>query len=575
MADPRIIGPYQILARIASGGMGTVYHAYNPIEKREVALKVLRGDRSDDATFIKRFQREAAIMAELQHPNIARVYEVGHIDGYYFIEMEYLPGGNLSTEIKQIAAAGQAMSVPHALEITRQVAAGLMMAHERGLVHRDIKPSNILISNDGRYVLSDFGIVWYSDMTHFTKTAQVMGTPEYMSPEQCQALEIDARSDLYSLGCVLFEMLTGYPPFTAEAPLAVTLKQVQESPKPVHEVRPDVPRNVSQMLSKLLSKQPRQRYQNAQTLIHVIERIFDPDANPDAPIPIDNWLSTTFMQRPPAKVLLGIAAALALIIGMVGLLMGYAASSSQANPTANSGNVVPTQPTDANATPTMAIVEAPMPSPASVAAPTPAPTPTPAAVLTVSATFVNVRLGPDLRFAQLGQLAQSEVATVTGTSADGEWFQIVFVPGPQGVGWVKHEQNGRKLVEPNGQVANIQSIIIPTLTPWRSPAFVCPRPGVGQIVFPAHGEQVINQLAVYGTADIEDGGYGKIELRQDGGWQFVGEFRSDKPTVSLLAQLAPRAFARLKTGVTQLRMVIVSKSGQETDTCLSAIDVVR
>ena len=569
MADPQQIGPYQILARIASGGMGTVYRAYNAFAAREVALKVLRSDRSDDPDFVRRFEREADIMAELRHPNIAQVYEVGHVDDYYFIEMEYMPGGNLHSEIKSLRSAKQRMSMTQALDILRQISSALEFAHGRGLVHRDIKPSNILISADGRYVLTDFGIVWYSDATQYTKTSQVMGTPEYMSPEQCQALPIDARSDLYSLGCVLYEMLTGEPPFTAEMPLAVTLKQVQEIPNTVTNLRSDIPPRISELVLKLLAKAPRLRYQSATQLIAAIDRILNPSSAPESSRPNLFHLAHTNLSGKRSSVALAVIGACVLLsVGLV-LLIGSASGSSNAAATpavvAKDTAAAPAVASDATATPAAAVQ----------ATLTVAPSPTPAAsaLLTVTNDVANVRAGPSTRYDKLGELKQGQVFTVSGKSVDGEWLQIEFAATAGGKAWVKRQDGPNKLVQPNEAAQAASVIIVPTLPPQSLPAPLCPNPAAAFITFPQQGSTVRQELIVYGAADVPEAGYGKVEIFKNNEWAFVSKFYDDKGYGSELGRIRAPEFSSLNSGVLRVRLVTVDRVGQEIGKCLVSVVV--
>jgi len=622
MAEPTQIGPYQILARIASGGMGTVYHALHTEANREIALKVLRTDRSDDPDFIKRFEREANIMAELRHPNIAQVFQAGFIDegilgAVYFIEMEYLPGGNLHTELKNLRAAGQYMPIGRALNITRQITAALDFAHRRGLVHRDIKPSNILIGNDSqgrlRYVLTDFGIVWYSDATQLTQTSQVMGTPEYMSPEQCQAQNIDARSDLYSIGCVLYETLVGDPPFTAEVPIAVTFKQVQDVPQPPSAIRSDVPESINDLVLKLLAKQPRQRHQNARQLLESIDRIVrieplvgfepgDPTTIVDEPAVVNSsatagvptpsrttpkWVSprrpkstvvgqvqNLWVGRPSVRTVLLLLGLLIVAIVVV-VLIGNAASSMapipEPTPTVVAGLA---ETAEAAAAPTM------QPTLLPESEPTLAPTPTvtesepliSAPVLTVTADFVNVRNGPDIRYASLGQLEQGQVLDVVGRSEDGQWLQISYPAAPDARGWVKIALDDVQLVQPNEAVNLVPVAAVPTLPPINFPAPVCPNPFSAGITSPQHAETIAGQLLIYGNAEVPDGGYAKMELRQDAGWQFIGEVRVTTRG-GLLGRIQPAYFSSLRSGLALLRLVVVDAVGQEIRQCQIAVAV--
>ncbi len=272
MADIQQLGDYEILRRIATGGMGTVYLARHNGTRREVALKVLSAQMSEDPEFVARFQREVQATAALRHPHIVQVYDTGTIDGQRYLAMEYLSGGNLQQELVQLTIKNQQMPMAQALQITRQIASALEYAHKRGLVHRDIKPSNIMIAADGRYVLTDFGIVLTQGGTKLTRNVETIGTPEYMSPEQIQGRVPDRRSDVYSMGIVLYEMLAGIAPFKAENTLAVLYKHVHEQPPTLARVRTDLSAPVVNLVSRAIAKKPEDRFQSAQDMIHGLDR---------------------------------------------------------------------------------------------------------------------------------------------------------------------------------------------------------------------------------------------------------------------------------------------------------------
>lgn len=258
--DPLIgqsLGQYQIVELIGKGGMATVYRALQPALGRSVAVKVLPPVLAADETFVARFRREAMVVAGLAHPNILPVYDFGAFNGYLAIIMMYVLGGTLRARL------GEPMPVTTAVRIAGQVAEALSYAHERGIVHRDVKPTNILMARPDWALLADFGIAQLADRRTLTLTGGKIGTPEYMSPEQAAGDPVDARSDLYSLGVVLYEMLTGRVPFTAPTTLA-TLQQHLHAPlPPITSIRRDLPPGLVEVVNRALAKAPAARFASA------------------------------------------------------------------------------------------------------------------------------------------------------------------------------------------------------------------------------------------------------------------------------------------------------------------------
>lgn len=263
--NPRVLNDrYEIHGHLARGGMAQVYLARDKVLDRPVAVKELVPEFATDPSFVERFRREAQAAAGLTHANVVSVYDWGSQDGTYFIVMEYVDGPSLS----QVIRSEGALHPRRAAEIAGQVADGLGFAHDRGVVHRDIKPGNVLLTKSGQAKVTDFGIAraLSSPDESLTQAGSVMGTATYFSPEQAQGLSVDPRSDLYSLGVVLYEMVTGKPPFSGETPLAISYRHVQDTPEPPSTRMAGIPRGLEAIIMKLLSKKPDDRYDSAYDL---------------------------------------------------------------------------------------------------------------------------------------------------------------------------------------------------------------------------------------------------------------------------------------------------------------------
>ncbi|MGH2493249.1 MAG: protein kinase domain-containing protein [Ktedonobacteraceae bacterium] len=259
------LGQFRVVERIGSGGMATVFKAYQPNLDRYVAVKVLPAYHARDPIFLKRFQQEARSVAKLQHANIVPIHEFGEQDGITFIVMEYVDGGTLKDRLKRT------ISVAESIDFMIQAAEGLGCAHGHGIVHRDVKPANMLVRKDGHLLLSDFGIAKILEGTsNLTRAGTGIGTPQYMSPEQGTGQPVDRRSDIYSLGIVLFHALTGKVPFNADSPISITVKHLNE-PLPIEKLREaGVPIPIEQVVVKMTAKSAADRYQTTDALIEAL-----------------------------------------------------------------------------------------------------------------------------------------------------------------------------------------------------------------------------------------------------------------------------------------------------------------
>src|SRR5215207_4003582 len=260
---------YEISYLLGAGGMGRVYLAHDRSLPREVALKVLDDRHAENPEFVERFRREAKAAASLSHPNMVTVYDAGEDDESPYIAMEYLSGGTLKNRIQERGALPPRV----AAGVTFEVANALAAAHEKSIVHRDIKPENVLITDQGHAKVGDFGIARAATATAITETDLILGSVRYLSPEQAKGEEVGPRSDLYSLGVVLYEMLTGRVPFDEENPIATAMKHATEEPASPRELDPTTPKALETITLKLLKKDPKRRYESATELAEDLERL--------------------------------------------------------------------------------------------------------------------------------------------------------------------------------------------------------------------------------------------------------------------------------------------------------------
>ncbi|MCA9949459.1 MAG: serine/threonine protein kinase [Anaerolineales bacterium] len=261
------LGPYQVIEPLGEGGMAAVYKGYQPGVDRYVALKVLPKRLAEDPEFIGRFQQEAKILAQLQHPHILPVFDYGESEGYTYIVMPFIQGGTLADLLH-----GYSIPLAQTTTIISQIADALDYAHNKGLIHRDIKPSNVLIDESGNCLLTDFGIAkLFSSTSKFTSTGGIIGTPNYMSPEQGQGHKTDKRSDVYSLGVMLYELVTGRVPYTAETPIATVIKHMLDPLPAPRQINSAIPESVEQVILRALAKDPVNRFPTAGDLATALQ----------------------------------------------------------------------------------------------------------------------------------------------------------------------------------------------------------------------------------------------------------------------------------------------------------------
>jgi ligand-binding sensor domain-containing protein len=278
----QMIGPYRIIEQIGLGGMATVYKAYQASMDRYVAVKVLPRQFAEDPSFVGRFEQEARTIAKLEHPHILPVHDYGEQEGVTYLVMRFIGGGTL----KDLITDRGPLSSDEMLRIMEQVGGALGYAHSQGVIHRDIKPSNVLIDSRGDCFLTDFGIArLVAGSTEFTATGRVVGTPAYMAPEQGMGEKADARSDIYALGIILYEMATGKVPFEAETPLAVLMKHAS-APLPLpRQIRPDLPEGIERVILRALSKSPADRFQRVEDMLAALRQTVVPSQAEAAAVP--------------------------------------------------------------------------------------------------------------------------------------------------------------------------------------------------------------------------------------------------------------------------------------------------
>jgi serine/threonine protein kinase len=412
--EGKTIGTYQVIEEVGRGGMAVVYRAYQPSLNRYVAIKVLPPQFAFDEQFVERFQREARAAAGLRHPNIVVIHDVGHHKDLYYIVMEYLEGRTL----KQLIEQQGPLPPQRVARIVEQIASALDYAHQRGFVHRDVKPANIFAGDGDRITLTDFGIAKAASETqHLTRTGTLMGTPEYMSPEQVEGGTVDPRTDLYALGVVLYQMLVGRVPFSATTPHAVLYKHVHQPPPPPRQINPNLSPAVESVILKAIAKRPQHRFQRGTELSASLQsaladkQVVRPSTTPP---PTRPSRAKKGRRSPLVWIFSGIAAILVLLLG--GLLLAIDGDGGDGTPSPTATQAIalttPTPEVVVSLTrpPTSAVTDAPqpeteMPPPSSTPQP-PTSTPVPPTSTPVPPTITPVPPSPTPA-ARFGRLAFS------------------------------------------------------------------------------------------------------------------------------------------------------------------------
>ena len=294
-------GRYVIEALLGQGGMSAVYRANDPNLRRPVAIKLIHSHLSSDPEFVRRFEAEAAAVAQLRHPNIVQVFDFNHDDDVYYMVMEYLPGESLQDRLRTLSAANQRFSLTAAANIIATLADAVAYAHERGTIHRDLKPANVMLMPQGQPVLTDFGVAKIIGGQRHTATGAVIGTPAYMAPEQVRGQPLDGRADIYSLGVMLYELLAGRPPFEGDSAMTVMLKHINDPVPNIRQWVPDIPDGFVAIIDRAMAKQPSQRFQSAGQLATALRTMAQ---NPAAKVvlpAIGAEPSPTIFARPDAQ----------------------------------------------------------------------------------------------------------------------------------------------------------------------------------------------------------------------------------------------------------------------------------
>jgi serine/threonine-protein kinase len=505
MTELKRIGRYEIKAEIGRGGMATVYLAHDPRFRRDVAVKVLPRQYTHDPMFRARFEREAQTIAALEHPAIVPVHDFGEDNGQPFLVMRYMPGGSLAEKL-----AKGALPLKQVSHILERIASALDRAHEKGIIHRDLKPGNILFDGYGDAFLADFGIAKMAEATAALTGNSIIGTPAYMSPEQVKGEAVDGRSDIYALGVILFEMVTGQQPFAANTPIAVAYKHVNEPVPDIRDRKADLSPALQLTINQAMSKNPDERFQTATDLAkrvgstprHMAALPVEPPPSADKkPRPVSSTSPIETELLPPSAQLTEITAtkgklplwvwAVTAVIGLLLIAWGISSLWGSGNgadgdetvadgaetavvliadpetntpsPTASTMSAVP--PT-ATKTPTVELTETAVP-PATEQLPTA--TTCPAPQLQVILASANIRSGPGTSYGEVTVAFNNDIFPIIAQNGSGTWYNIDL--GEDERGWIS-----ATVVEIISNEACNQDILIAVTIPPPPPPTATPIP---------------------------------------------------------------------------------------------------
>jgi serine/threonine-protein kinase len=462
--EPQSIGRYEIRAEIGRGGMATVYRAYDPRFERDVAIKVLPRQLLHEPTFRARFEREAKIIAALEHTGIVPVHDFGEEDDQPYLVMRLMLGGSLAERIAQ-----GPLPLAEAARILGQIASAIDYAHEKGIIHRDLKPGNILFDHQDVPHVSDFGIAKLTAASALTSSHTIIGTPAYMSPEQGRGeKDIDGRSDIYALGAILFEMLSGRQPYEADTPTGQIIKHITDPIPNLLAIRPDLPSDCQAIIERVMAKERDWRYASVADFASALADIAANAASAGGSqaasaarkissgslpakspkVPVSATLQAGPMP-PPARpfpwLIAGVAAViLCVMVGIAALMLVIFNLPGQATPTASLTSTIQPSLAATTAIPATALPSAtmrPSSTKTTVSTPTrtitPSPTPTSTALprVIVNARSANIRTGPGTTYNVLTAVSKGSELAVIGRNADGTWL-AVQMPGEEKTGWI-------------------------------------------------------------------------------------------------------------------------------------------